>query len=130
MRARLWKDPNVALNTATEIMAATFTGSLQETPNRFVGVKFLIKGKTHFGWVRITVTTNPNKGLSATITEYGYETIPNRPMLAGVASKNAAIPEAKRDGAIGRRVSLGSLALGVGGMNLWRRVGDDVSLKN
>jgi hypothetical protein len=98
-------------------------------PNRFVGVKFLIKGKTHFGWVRITVITNPNKGLSATITEYGYETIPNRPMLAGVASANAATPEPKND-ATAPGMSLGSLALGVEGMNRWRREGDGVSLMN
>jgi hypothetical protein len=90
----------------------------------------LINGTTHYVWVRITVTTNPNNGLSATITEYGYETIPNRPMLAGLASQNATAPEAKSDGAIGRHVSLGSLALGAEGMHLWRREGDDVSLKN
>ena len=60
-----------------------------------MGVKILIHGTTRFGRVRITVK-NPTtqERLTATITEYGYETIANK-SLAGLASSDAQVPEAK-----------------------------------
>lgn len=88
-------------------------------PNRFLGVKFQINGKTHYGWVRITVLTNSQDILAGTITEYGYETIPNRRLLAGLKSKNAQIPPA-RDSKVTRGASLGMLALGASGLPMWR----------
>jgi len=87
-------------------------------PNRFLGVKFQIKGQTHYGWVRITVTTSAGKKMSAEITEYGYETIANRRVLAGEASKNAEVPAAES----ASPASLGALALGADGLASWRSV--------
>lgn len=98
-------------------------------PNRFVGVKFLIHGKTHFGWIRVTVTTHPHTGMSAEITEYGYETIANKACDAGLASSSVAasdrlVLKQTEENA----VSLGVLALGVDAMPLWRR--DDAGQSN
>jgi hypothetical protein len=89
-------------------------------PNRFVGVKFQIHGATHYGWVRVTVSSNKTEGdaLSGTVTEYGYETIANKRALAGVPSNNAQEDEARN---IGSGPSLGALALGTDGLALWRR---------
>jgi hypothetical protein len=89
-------------------------------PNRFVGVKFKIDGATHYGWVRVTVTTStPNRDfVSGTITEYGYETIANKLVLAGLPSKNVRDDEASESNA---GPSLGALALGANGLVLWRR---------
>jgi hypothetical protein len=72
--------------------------------NRFVGVKFLIEGKTHYGWIRVTVKSARN----ATITEYGYETIANKMVKAGLKSNTAG-------------ASLGMLGLGVDGLSMWRK---------
>ncbi len=47
--------------------------------NRYLGVKFLIDGETHYGWARL----NAGPG-GATLTGYAYETIPDRPIPAGV----------------------------------------------
>jgi hypothetical protein len=93
-------------------------------PNRFLGVKFNISGKTHYGWIRITVNSSitvPFTLMSATITEYGYETIANKSLGAGLASTNSADDQAPAMTEPPRRASLGMLALGADGLPLWRR---------
>lgn len=91
-------------------------------PNRFLGVKFLIHGQTHYGWVRVTVSTPVTiGGLTATITEYGYETIPNKRVLAGLASTNIGQTEARNRDDEFSGASLGMLALGAEGLQVWRR---------
>jgi hypothetical protein len=84
--------------------------------NRFLGVKFLIKGKTHFGWIRLTVDAPGS--LSGTITGFAYETVPNKRLLAGV--KPSALDEAQTEVKT-LAPSLGMLALGADGMTFWRR---------
>jgi hypothetical protein len=46
----------------------------------YLGLKFMIKGKVHFGWARVKMG-----GLAETdyITGYAYETIANRPIVTG-----------------------------------------------
>lgn len=102
-------------------------------PNRFIGVKFQIHGQTHFGWVRLTVTVKhkgngkgPTGTFSATITEYGYESVANKSCGAGLAG--AATSDAVRASAVPGQASvpktgpaLGMLALGADGMPIWRR---------
>jgi hypothetical protein len=50
--------------------------------NRYVGIKFKIHGKTHYGWARCSVypgeTSQP-----LVMTGYAYETLPNKPVIAG-----------------------------------------------
>jgi hypothetical protein len=47
--------------------------------HRYLALKFVISGKVHYGWARLTV-----KGCcSATLTGYAYETIPNKPIITG-----------------------------------------------
>jgi hypothetical protein len=87
-------------------------------PNRFVGVKFKINGATHYGWVRVTVTTSTKRYyVSGTITEYGYETIANKPVYAGLAGNDALGDQASESNT---GPSLGALALGSDGLALWR----------
>jgi len=50
--------------------------------NRYLGVKFIINGKFHYGWLRMTVAT-PDRYFTATLTGYAYETIPNKGIIAG-----------------------------------------------
>jgi hypothetical protein len=83
-------------------------------------VKFLDKeSKVHYGWVRVI-----NSFTHATITAYAYETIPNKPILAG------AITEDDETSLLGPSVAippplqpatLGHLALGAAGLAAWRR---------
>ena len=101
----------------------TLRGQWGGTPtNAFIGVKFLIQGETHYGWVRLTVSSFGRAfSLHGTITGYAYETVPNKPIFAGTAEKPTAevqVPESiqNQDGP-----SLGMLALGADGLSLWRR---------
>jgi hypothetical protein len=50
----------------------------------YLGLQFLIKGKTHYGWARIVHT----QLTSWRLTGYAYETIRNKPIIAG-ATKGA-----------------------------------------
>jgi len=86
--------------------------------NRYLGVRFLIDGATHYGWVRLTVTTEP-RGFSANITAYAYETIANQRILAGVAGQAADAPAEPKAATVGQP-SLGMLALGADGLATWR----------
>jgi hypothetical protein len=79
--------------------------------NRYLGVKFLIKGETHYGWVRMTV--NAPGSTTGTITGYAYETIANKRVSAGESSGSADDTEAQDST---RGASLGILALGSGGL--------------
>jgi hypothetical protein len=103
----------------------TCTGSWCNITDRYLGLKFISRGKTHYGWARFNVHNN---GLAITyvLTGYAYETIPGRAIIAGktkgpddgepIASLNEQIP--KR---IPEPATLGALALGAPGLAIWRR---------
>jgi hypothetical protein len=85
--------------------------------NRFLGLQFMIKGKKHFGWARLSVTTAPYQVL---LTGYAYETKPNKPIIAGKTKgpeKVSAIPATPDE----PPASLGVLAMGSSGISIWRR---------
>jgi hypothetical protein len=48
--------------------------------NGYLGFRFAIKNKAHYGWARVSVSEYP---FAATLTGYAYETIPNKPIVAG-----------------------------------------------
>jgi hypothetical protein len=92
----------------------------------YLGVKFLDKeGALHYGWVRVT-----NNFVFATITGYAYETIPNKPILAGAVNETgdeASLMEPSNlPSKDAQPASLGYLALGSVGLSAWRRE-DDLS---
>jgi hypothetical protein len=93
--------------------------------NHYLGLTFQIKGKTHFGWARVTVTTIPNDfGFTATLRGYAYETKPNKPIIAGKtkgpAETNRAEPASLRPPVV-HHGTLGVLATGASGLPVWRR---------
>lgn len=73
--------------------------------NRYLGLKFKINGETHFGWARLSVEAERGRFyVQATLTGYAYETIPDKPIIAG--EENDADDSAEQP------VTLGTLALG------------------
>jgi hypothetical protein len=48
--------------------------------HRFLGVKFLINGEVHYGWIGFRSVTG---SLTATLGGWAYETEPNTPIIAG-----------------------------------------------
>jgi hypothetical protein len=107
----------------------TYTRSLhgkwgENHPNRYLGVKFKIDGATHYGWIRVKVTSR--KGyLAATITEYGYETVANKSLDAGLSTASADDQAEEVRQPVG--ASLGALALGADGLAIWRHLGNPSS---
>jgi hypothetical protein len=92
--------------------------------SRYLGVKFLINGQTHYGWIRMSVTRHNHhaQSLNGTITEFAYETTANKAISAGATKDDSASarkpdkgPEKPNGG------SLGMLALGAQGMPMWHR---------
>jgi hypothetical protein len=68
--------------------------------NRYLGLKFHINGRTHYGWAR----ANFPSPAGAVVTGYAYETIPNKPIIAGKTKGPDVITM--------QPATLGSLALG------------------
>ena len=90
---------------------------------RYLGLKFSIRGKIHFGWARLNVT-NGHGGFSGTITGYAYETIPNKAIITG----NTHEPDDQQQSVSAclalhseEPTMLGVLALGAPGLSIWRR---------
>jgi len=98
--------------------------------DKYIGIKFSISGQTHYGWMRLTV----QGALSGYASGYAYETVPNKPILAGVTSGpdvavNAAPPALLPAAVPGQRhQSLGMLAQGVDGVAIWRREEEAIGL--
>lgn len=91
--------------------------------HHYLGVKFEINGRFHFGWARITVTTTRNT-FTATLTGYAYETIPGKAIIAGATKwpddeAQPAPASIKTD--TPEPATLGMLALGAPGLSIWRR---------
>jgi hypothetical protein len=47
---------------------------------RYLGLKFVIKGKIHYGWARLSVDWTLGRAI---LTGYAYETVPDKPILTG-----------------------------------------------
>jgi hypothetical protein len=59
-------------------------GPWNDVTDRYLGLKFVIKGKIHFGWARLDVHGNGHKAkVNATVTGYAYETIANKAIITG-----------------------------------------------
>lgn len=67
--------------------------------NRYLGLKFLIKGRVHYGWARMNVHIY-NYYPDVVLTGYAYETTPNKAITTG-KTKGSTSPN-----------TLGHLALG------------------
>jgi len=88
----------------------------------YLGLKFMIKGKVHFGWARVNFTNG------VTLTGYAYETVVNKPILTG---KTMGADEAddgfgklepsSSSASPSRSAGLGLLATGSAGLLVWRQ---------
>jgi hypothetical protein len=84
--------PNAAFHTGTaDLLDIVYSDGPQSTAvlgawvnvkQRYLGLKFKIAGKIHYGWARLNVQVTKT-AIAATLTGYAYETIPNKPIIAG-----------------------------------------------
>jgi hypothetical protein len=85
-------------------------GPWANVSNRYLGLRFVLNGETHYGWARFSVANSGSLtgGVhnKATFTGYAVESVADRPIQAGTTS---GPEEVKESG------SLGCLALGCAG---------------
>jgi hypothetical protein len=71
----------------TQISSSRVGGPFANKMNRFLGLKFKLHGKTHYGWARFSSVKasacNGGPAISATLTGYAYETVPNKAIVTG-----------------------------------------------
>ncbi len=97
----------VRTQTASGTASGLSNGAWVNVSNRFLAIRFKIRGKTHYGWARLSVKIEGFVAVRAVLTGYAYETIPNKPIIAD--------QEHSKDDA-----SLGRLAQGASGVAAWR----------
>ena len=93
-------------------MAATFSGEGNtgrigqwlNVTNRYLGLKFKIDGKFHYGWARVSVQLPGSFLIDTTLTGYAYETVPGKAIEAGQTAGQTDKSS----------MGLGRLALGAG----------------
>jgi hypothetical protein len=98
------------------LSAHSFFGPWLNKTNRYLGLKFVINGQTHYGWARLSIAR-----LAGTLTGFAYETVPNTPIIEGATSDTAALEEPAPLDPVAPPQSLGMLARGVDGLAIWRR---------
>ena len=85
-------------------------GPWANVSNRYLGLRFVLNGETHYGWARFTVANSGSLTgglhIKATFTGYAVESVADRPIQAGTTSG----PEEEAESN-----SLGCLALGCAG---------------
>lgn len=104
------------------------SGPFANHTDRFLGFKFNISGQghPHYGWARFSIVKAGFNGslpvISATLTGYAYETVENRPIMAGqTKSESASLANPSGASPTSQPATLGALALGAPGLDAWRR---------
>jgi len=92
--------------------SSVFHGPWVDAKDRYLGLVFDIDGKEHFGWARLSVQGFCYRCIAG-ITGYAYETVPGRPIVAGDRGHSTR--------AEAEPPTLGALALGAPGLELWRK---------
>jgi hypothetical protein len=91
-------------------------GNFLNVTNRYLGVKFMINGELHYGWIGFRSVD----GFTAKLAGWAYETEPNQPILAGGMGEQGS----ESDSVTLRSVeptSLELLAAGNIAIDAWRR---------
>ena len=63
-----------------------WAGNGEGVQNRYLGLKFVVDGEVHYGWARLSVSLGQQRqfgDVSGTLTGYAYETVPDKPIIAG-----------------------------------------------
>jgi hypothetical protein len=103
-------------------------GAFANTTNRYLGLLFQVNGELHYGWARFSVVKAGFSGskpvVVATLTGYAYETVADRAIMAGeteTKSDSVSLPAPSSADPEVPLASLGLLALGTPGLDIWRR---------
>jgi hypothetical protein len=120
----------MAANFYTQSCRTFRRGSFADTTQRFLGARFVINGQVHFGWIGFRSVTVGTFGPNATLCGWAYETVPNKPIIAG-SGEGAVFPPSSEMHSVGPEnahavraaepTSLELLAAGHVALADWRR---------
>jgi hypothetical protein len=98
-------------------------GPWRNVTNRYLGLKFKINGKFHYGWARLSVKAFKGQfKITAILTGFAYETIPGKPIIAGATTgPDDPEPVTSLNPPTPVPATLGALATGAPGQSIWRR---------
>jgi hypothetical protein len=77
-------DRNVPTSQYSDLGA--WVGKGNGVTNRYLGFRFVVDGKAHYGWARVSLTLEHHReydDVFAILTGYAYETVPNKTIIAG-----------------------------------------------
>ena len=94
-------------------------GAFKHVTDKYLGVRFMIDGQMHEGWVRLTMKQSFGD-ISGTITGYAYDTVPNETGLAAGQIRSGEGATKAPEDAAAKLATLGMLGLGAAGLELWR----------
>jgi hypothetical protein len=110
-----------------------WAGKNKGVRNRYLGLKFVVDGEVHYGWARLSVTLGHQRQLDdviGTLTGYAYETVPDKPIIAGQEQGTDDGVEQPAPATLvqpaQRPATLGHLAAGAQALRLWRQQGQVV----
>jgi len=100
--------------------AVVSDGKWINAKSKYLGLKFVIHGQTHFGWARISVRKS-GCSITAVLTGYAYETVANKSIFTGKTSgpTDAADSTSLIESPV--LASIGLLAQGFPALSVWRR---------
>jgi hypothetical protein len=106
----------------------SYRGNWFDVKNHYLGFEFVIEGKIHYGWARLSVSGLGDHSfkIQGTLTGFAYETIPNKPIITGETegpdegSVDEVNPATLNEPTL-QPSSLGLLAVGAPGLSVWRR---------
>jgi len=90
-----------------------YLGNWVNVENRYLGLSFVVNGKTHYGWARLNAVAGRQYWVRGTLTGYAYETVANKPIITGKTKGPDVITI--------QPASLGHLAAGASAIPAWRR---------
>jgi hypothetical protein len=111
--------------SCTAVCSWGSVGPWVDVTRRYLGLKFSINGKLHYGWARLNVTVNLN-GVYSVLTGYAYETVPNKSIVTGQTKGDTDASDGGQTAASIEAdapppAMLGLLARGAGGLDIWRK---------
>jgi hypothetical protein len=101
-------------NHDTNLWEGRWANGGEGLKNGYLGLKFVLNGRVHYGWARVSLTVKNNRFNTATLTGYAFETIPNKSIIIG---------KTQGPDVIVRPATLGDLAAGTNARSAWRTRG-------
>jgi len=105
-RDRRFSGPVIAYVHWDADLGYYYLGNWINVGSHYLGIKLRIKGENHYGWARLSVKVQ-GLHIYPALTGYAYETIPNKPIIAG-KTKGQDVIAVEPD-------SLGTFAAGTAG---------------